>query len=225
MVGQSVRRQTGPGCFTYGCLIAAVLFSVLIGGIWLYAKRSMREAVDRHLSSVPSPLSSVSYSETDADEGMRKINLLRSAINENRAESVMFSSADLQGAIGATSWKDWIRVELNSDFVNLRFSLPLAALGEWEAATRIVDTIKDRFLTGSARCLLSIKEGEIRLSFSELTLRDRKLEDMPRGHAAEYVSGAIMALAKDDASTMHVLNKLQEVSVIDGKLQVRVKSQ
>lgn len=223
MVGPSVRRSTAPGCFSYGCLIASVIFSALIIGFWFYAKKSMREAVEQHLATVPSPLPPVSLSETDADEGLRKINLLRTAIAENRSESATFSSAELQAVIGNTSWKEWIRVDLNSDFIDLRFSLPLTALGEWEAATRIVDMIKDRFLTGSARCQMSIKDGEIKLSFSELTLKDRKLEDMPRGHAAEYVAGAIMALVQEDASTLRVLNKLHEVAVIDGKLQVRVK--
>jgi hypothetical protein len=222
MVGPSVRRSTGPGCFTYGCLIAVVIFSVLIGGIWFYARSSMREAVEQYTANTSGFLPSVSSSELDANEGIRKINQLRAAISENRNESVALSSAELQAVIGTTPWKDWIRVELIEDSVAIRFSLPLAALGEWQAASFVFNRIKDRFISGSAKCQISIKQGDTKVSFSELTLNDKKLEDMPRGHASQWVSGAIAELAKEDTSSLRVLKKLKDVSVIDGKLVVQV---
>ena len=107
--------------------------------------------------------------------------------------------------IRSTTWKDRIRVGLKSDYMDLSFSIPLASLGEWEAASFIVKKIKDRFINGSARCQISIKDGTPKLSFSKLTLNHRELEDMPRGHAAEWVSGAIAELAKEDTSNLSLI--------------------
>jgi hypothetical protein len=216
------KQRSGPGCFTYGCLIAIVLFSLAIGGIWFYAKRSIGTAVDKYTANTGIALKDISVDSVVVREGVTKFFQLQDALNARAPIALSFTSAELQGLVSTTPWRDWVRVDLGANNLSAQFSIPLAALGDWYAASFVVGKVKDRFLTGSSQCQVSIRDGALKVSFSELVLNGEQLEDMPRGHAAEYVVGAINEMGAENDSKLSLLKRFKSLEVVDGKLVVEV---
>lgn len=225
MTSSNIPRRAGPGCFGYGCLIATVIFCVVIGSVWFFGLRSMRSAVDQYIAREFTPLAPIAVRSEAASSALRKIGELQAAGREDRALEVEFSDQEVQALIDATPWKNWLRVGFSGDEVSLTFALPLAALGEWKAASLLVGDISERALVGNARCRFHLSDKKPKLSFSELVLNGHSLEDLPRGHAGEWITGAIAQAAQDtesEVASVETLRKLREVKIKDGKLAVVV---
>ncbi len=222
---QQGANRRGPGCFGYGCLIATVIFCLVIGGAWFVGIRSIRGAVNRYTATSVQPLAPISIEATaDVAAGLKWGNLSAAALAGQNL-SLEFTEGEIQALIHTTPWRDWVRVSLKGNEAGLRFSFPLAALGNWVAASFLVGDIKERGLVGSARVSLMRKDSELHVSFQELVLNDQVLEDLPRGHAGDWVSGAFLNALKDPelgASLPPVFKALHEIQVRDGRLVVEV---
>lgn len=218
-------QRSGPGCFAYGCLIATVIFCVVMGSIWFFGLRSMRSAVEQYTAARSESFSPVSIDPSITTTALRKVNDLDGAVRAEQTLTVEFSEQEVQALIEQTPWRNWMRMGLQGEDVSLKFSFPLAALGDWAAASFLVGDIKERFLVGSAKCRLALKDSKPQLAFSELVLNDKTLEDLPRGHAAEWVVGAVshgIESSKVEGSFPPALRGLREVVVRDGLLVVAV---
>jgi hypothetical protein len=150
---------------------------------------------------------------------------LSAAVAAGQTLSHEFTEGEVQALIHSTPWRDWVRVSFVGDEASLRFSFPLSALGDWLAASFLVGDIKDRWLVGNARVRLMRKDEALFVSFQELVLNEQFLEDLPRGHAGDWVSGAFLNALKDPelgASLPPVFKALQSVEVREGRLFVGV---
>jgi hypothetical protein len=218
-------RRSGPGCFAYGCLVATVIFCVVMGSIWYFGLRSMRSAVDQYTATTAEAFPSASPDPSVASTANTKVAELNNAAREQRASSVEFSEQEVQALIEQTPWRNWVRVNFGGEDVVLKFSFPLAALGDWVAASFLVGDIKERFLVGSAKCRFGFNEGQPKLAFLELVLNEKTLEDLPRGHAAEWIVGAVsqsVESAKTEGLVPPGLKGLREVVIRDSRLVVAV---
>jgi len=218
-------RRTAPGCFGYGCLIATVIFSLVIGGIWFLGLRSMRVAVKQYTAETFSRLAPLDVDAGVTDSSLKKLADLRSAVGAGRRETFEFSGPEVQSIISATQWRDRVQVAIRGDELEATFAFPLAALGDWAVASYIVSDIKDRALVGDARCKFGFIDGVPKLSFSKLVLNKQELEDLPRGHAAEWIVGAVSEVIKERESAeelVPVLRAIRQVELRDGRLFVTV---
>jgi hypothetical protein len=224
-INQSAAPRRGPGCFGYGCLIATVIFCLVIGGAWFVGLRSIRGAVKRYTATSVEPLAPMSIEASAENAARLKWDQLNAAALAGQNLSLEFTEGEVQALIHSTAWRDWVRVSLEGDEAGLSFSFPLGALGDWVAASFLVGDIKDRGLVGSARVRLARGESGLHVSFQELVLNDQVLEDLPRGHAGDWVSGAFLNALKDPelgASLPPVCKSLQDVQMRDGRLVVAV---
>ncbi len=224
-----------PGCFGYGCLIATVLFCLAIGIAWFVGLRSLREAVEQYTSAAIEPLAQIRVDQELASQATSKWAELNSAAIAGTALVHDFSTDELQGLLQGSHWRDWVRVGLSGDEAKIQFSLPLASLGEWVAASRLVGSIKDRGLVGSARIRIAPKDAThtsatnkaapFQINFQELVLNQQVLEDLPRGYAADWVTGALTSAISDrelSSSFAPVFRALERLELRDGRLVVAV---
>jgi hypothetical protein len=187
--------------------------------------RSIRGAVSRYTAQAVEPFSPVSIEPSADSRAHLKWEQLRTAAVAGQTLSLDFTEGELQALIQSTQWRDWLRVALGGNEAVVRFSFPLAALGDWVAASMLVGDIKDRGLVGRARIRLAQKDAAPHVSFQELVLNDQVLEDLPRGHAEDWVRGAFVNAVSDPElapSLPPVFKALQGVEVREGLLVVAV---
>lgn len=221
-------RQSPPGCFGYGCLIAVVLFSVVIGGIALWAHKSIQSAVRQYTSeSAPLlPISSVSNETISA--ATDKANRLKAAAASGERFSVNFTGEELRGIISATPFNGRLDLSLVGEEAAVQFSIPLSEVGDWEAASYLVNDIASRAIRGSARGVVEVTDGKLSLKLSGLTLNDVELGEMARGHAAEWIVGAITSVVQDEpgsqeASSTLPLEKIHSLKIAGGTLYIQLQ--
>lgn len=214
-----------PGCFVYGCLIATVLFCLVIGSVWFFGLRSMRSAVDQYTVESSEPLPVLAVDGATASAALDKLQQLRTAVQKGTPATIELSDREIQALISETTWRDRLHVTITGGEMSLNFSFPLGVLGQWSAASRLVGDISQRSLVGKIRGSFALKEGKPKLGFSELVLNNKVLEDLPRGHAAEWVVGAVahaMADPEVQGAASPVVKRLREVVIRDGRLLISV---
>lgn len=189
----------------------------------------MRSAVEQYTARTAELLPSVTIDPSVTSKAQSMLGELRRAVAEKQNLQAEFTEQEVQALIDQSTWRDWVRIGLNGEEATVRFSFPLAALGDWEAASFVVANLKERFLVGDARGRFGLSAGKPTLSFSHLVLNDNQLEDLPRGHAAEWVLGAVShsieASPTEEAvgdSPISRLRNLREVSIRDSRLVVVV---
>ncbi len=190
-------NRSGPGCFSYGCVIAVVLFTTVIGGVAYWARQGLRGAVQQYTADSAPMLEIASVGAEVVSSGVAKFQQIKAAFDGGKPLSISFSEAELRGIIEAGTLKDRLDLRLEGDQPSVRFSLPLELLGDWQAASFLVDNIAKRAIRGSAKGSFSITDGKPTLRLSELTLNDTLLGDMARGHAEEWLVGALAAASGD----------------------------
>ena len=222
-------QRSRPGCFGYGCLIAVVLFTVVIGAVAYRAWTSLQQATARYTSTCAPPLVVEPVLPDAAIAGRERYRELVQAFSTSQPSSVSFSEAELRGLVQSSDLKDALDLSIVQDELALRFSLPLALLGEWEAASMVVSDIATRSIVGSAKIkATSTRDGKVQLSFSELVLNDSTLGDLARGHAADWVLGAAQAtisayLKATSQPDVIVADRLRSISISDNKITVEFK--
>lgn len=224
-----------PGCFGYGCLIATILFCVAIGTAWFVGLRSLRGAVDRYTCASTEPLAPTAVDQELVNLAGSKWAELNAASIAGAPLSIQFSEGELQALVNETPWRDRVRVGLLGNEAKIQFSIPLSSLGDWVAASRLVESIKDRALVGSARVRLvprddaqetaASKDLPVQVIFQELILNEQVLDELPRGHASDWVSGALKSALIDPAlraSFSPVFRAIQGLDLRDGRLIIAV---
>ena len=226
-------RSSRPGCFGYGCMIAVVLFVIVIGGTAWWAIKSIRGGVVEYTSTDTPPLAVPTIDGETVSVARTKFVALQDAYRTNKPLSVALSEAELRAIVEESSWHNMVEFVLRDNQTRVSFSFPLAMLGEWEAASIIAPDLSKRSAVGSATGVFGVKDGVPSLSLSELTLNGKELGDMARGHAGEWIVGALVsALGLDehhgdaeaadvDSATTKLLH-IRNLSVQNGSVMVEL---
>lgn len=207
-----------------------MLFTLVIGGTAYWARKGIRSAVQQYTVESAPILEIPPVSAEAVSAGVAKLSQVKEALAAGRPISVSISEAELRGVIQAGVFKDRLEVSLASGEPSVRFSLPLSLLGGWEAATFLVDDISNRAIRGSAQGAFSISDGKLSLWLSALTLSDVSLGEMARGHAAEWIVGALVSFAggepygKDESATDATwISRVSSLRIEQGAVQLELK--
>lgn len=208
-----------PGCFGYGCLIAIFLFTVIIGGVGYLSVSSMRGAVNQYTISDYSPdsggITPKALAPSVSESARIKGDSILAAFSANKELNIALSADEIMAFVSVTPWSRMVQLELRGDELVLNFSFPLAMLGDWGAAKILVPDITKRGVRGSAAGAFSIKNGVPTLKLSKLVLGDSELGDMARGHAAEWVVGALV-----DSGNLSA--RLRSLEVVAGEIRLEL---
>lgn len=222
----SQRTSGGPrfGCFTYGCGFALVLIVVLFGGLGYYYVTSLRSAFEEYSAERAPALPPFEIDSSVSEAAAAKFAELRGAISAGTSGTREFTQGELSALIALSPAKDAVRVSLSGDEVLAQFAFTPGLLGEWRAAELVLGSSYKRFFNGSSKARVSIANGVAKVTFTELTLNGHPLEDMARGHASQWVSGAVNAAVEGEAGTAvdSLLRSIQSLEVKDGRVVVEV---
>jgi hypothetical protein len=201
-----------------------VLFVVVIGGLGFYSVRSLKNAVARYTTDRASAVVAGAIEPAMLDTAAAHYSEVVQAFTTGRAYTTEFSESELRALIYRTPWRERVFPSLTGDELAVKFAFPLGAVGDWTAASAIVKDITSRVVAGSAQGKLTIKDGVVSLSLSKLELNGHVLEEMARGHASEWLAGAINALLAEQlgGSDNSRLKRIRSAAVVNGLLRVEL---
>ena len=222
----SQRTSGGPrfGCFTYGCGFALVLIVVLFGGLGYYYVTSLRSAFEEYSAERVPALPPFEIDSSVSEAAAVKFAALCGAISTSTPGTHEFTQGELSALIALSPAKDAVRVSLSGDEVLAQFAFTPSLLGEWRAAELVLGSSYKRFFNGSSKARVSIANGVAKVTFTELTLNGHSLEDMARGHASQWVSGAVNATTNAEAGATEdgPLQSIRSLEVREGRVVVEV---
>lgn len=213
------------GCFTYGCGFALLLSIVVFGGLGYYYVTSLRSAFKEYSAEQPPILPPIEVDTAIGDTAMSKLAALREAILQRTPSQQTFSEAELNALISRSIARDAVRVELAGEDASAQFAFSPSLFGEWRAAELVLGSAYHRFFNGSCKAKVSVNNGVASVNFTELNLNGHTLEDMARGHASQWVSGAINATSMentDGAQEKPYVSAIRSLIVKDGTVEVSV---
>jgi hypothetical protein len=211
------------GCFTYGCGFALILGIVLFGGLGYYYVTSLRSAFNEYSAEQSPALPPLMVDTGITDVALGKLAVIRAAVDQKSSVLQTFSEAELNGLISRSIVKDALRVSLSGDEVSAQFSFAPSLFGEWRAAQLVLGSSYNRFFNGTCKAKVSVNSGVASVNFTELNLNGHTLEDMARGHASQWVSGAINSSAKESTEGVgeqSYVSSIRSLIIKDGMLQV-----
>lgn len=224
--GGSVQKRGGFGCLGYGCLVSVCLLSVVLALVGLYLVRSVRNAVDTYTSPQPpsfqiSPVPQAAVAAAEAD--LREIEALLK--DPSGAGAVQLSSDEVSAAARAI-FGDVADVSIEGSAFRGRFSMPLEKIFGESAARYVIGERISRFVYGSARGTVELRDRAVVINLSELELSGRRQEAQALVAASEWFSEAVTSALsekpKPPAGGDALIDRLSELALRDGMLMVSI---
>jgi len=197
---------------------------VLFGGLGYYYVTSLRSAFEEYSAERAPALPPFEIDSSVSDAATAKFAALRAAVSASTPGTHEFTQGELSALIALSPAKDAVRVSLSGDELSAQFAFTPGLLGEWRAAELVLGSSYKRFFNGSSKAKISISNGTAKVTFTELTLNGHPLEDMARGHASQWVSGAVNTAASGEAGSTEdgPLRSIRSLEVREGRVVVEV---
>ena len=222
-MAQQAPQKRGFGCLGYGCIIAVVLITLTVGGIFWLARSAMRNAVLNFTTEQPVAVPTIALDDAARASLASKLDEFKRVMREPRASGeFVLSQSELVGALSETRFNGTVFVELQGDTVATKFSFPLNALGQWEAAKPIIGDYLDRYVSGSAHTKVSIVNGVADVTFNNLELNGQIFDGDALKEASEWVTGFVNSQAGNPEGHTR-LNRIESGRIENGNAVVRVR--
>lgn len=223
-------HTTGPnnrgfGCLGYGCIVAVVLFLLVIVSIVMGGRWALRNSVDLFTTEKPVAVPTLTIDDATRSAVAEKLALLGKLIEDPRSSGdVVLSQRDILGLLDSTPFKQSAFVELQGDAVAGTFSFPMTALGEWGASRWIIGDMLNRYVTGTAKARLQVDDGRAAITFENLTLNGQVFDGDALKEANEWVSGFVNGL-KSDGTDKSFLDRVGSLRIQNGEALLRVRAE
>ena len=218
------QRKGSFGCLGYGCLVAALLLIVVVGGIATYILSSVRGAVDSFSAEAPAN-SVVAVSPDAVRSGEEKLRALARLLTEDGASgSVTFSSAELT-ALGQEVAGDRVVAQARGGSLVVKGSIQFARLYALVPLAKVILGAREsRYMnvTCSAKLQLSSDRNlPVRVTLESLSFDGKALEGDALLQASEWFTGWASGVASE-ISTKGAPSRLTSLEISDDALRIGV---
>lgn len=209
-----VRKRRG--CLFYGCLTCLVLL-LIVGLMAFLAVRFVKSQVNTYTDAAPMKLPKVEMGEAEFKELQGRVKSFGDALDQGKpTEPMILTERDLNALLAdAPNTKelaDKVYISLTGDQVKGQVSIPLTGLG-WLG--------KGRYLNGDATFNVSLENGVLIVTASEVRVKGQPLPDSIMGRLRQE------NLAKDvykDPKNAEAIRKFQSIQVQDGQVIIKARS-
>ncbi len=211
-------EKKGPGCFLWGCIIAAILVvggtTAIIGsGYYVFAKLR-----DNYTETQPMALPQVSLSKEEREAVKDRFEDFRNAVDNGTAVDPFILSEDEINTLIAESdpdepLKDSLRVQIEDDLLKGQVSIPLDDIP--------LPGLKGRYFNGTADLRASLKDGKLEVYIENAEVRG---EPLPKSVMDELRRENLTAEALKDPEARKTLEKIESIEIRDGKVIIVPKT-
>jgi len=209
------------GCLKFlavGCAIMLVL--IIIGSVLAFfgIKSIVSGVAEKYTEKSPRALPVPEASRQEVDAVVRRADDFADAIRQDKpAQELVLSSNDINilvnkhPALSRAAGK--IQVDIVGDRINGQLSVPLGELN---------DMFKGQYLNGSAVLKACMISGQLMVFADSIEVQGKPLPDT---FMKSFASGNLADRANSDPKIGPVLQKIESISVRDGRLHVVPKKQ
>ncbi|HVR35428.1 MAG TPA: hypothetical protein VMS21_06205 [Methylomirabilota bacterium] len=199
------------GCFFYGCITSMVLLLVVAVGVYM-AYRFVIGKVDEYTDTEPMELPTLLLTQTELEELNERLSEFGDAVREGEATEPLVLQGEEINALVANEeeFRDHVYLTIEDDEVKGQISLPLDQLG-----------FKGRYLNGAAGFRVVLQNGNLAVNVTAVEVKGKPFpeEFMQQLRAKNMAEGAT-----EDPEVRAVLEKLESITVEDGKLTITPKA-
>ncbi len=221
----TISNKRGFGCLGYGCLVAIALFLVVIGAIFFGARSAIRNAVKDFTTEQAIAVPATSFDPAQEADLARKLKSTTDLfVNPNGSGEITLSQEEIQLFLASSPFNGSSSIVLKGDTVSGTFSFPMRALGEWQAARIFIGDLLDRYLTGTAKAKVNVRDGVGSVTFESLTLNGKVFDGDSLKEANEWVSGFLNSGGKDGDEGLR-LTRISSLQIVDGTVKMVVRGE
>jgi hypothetical protein len=206
------------GCFFYGCVIASVLFVLVLialaaGAFFLY--RVFNNAVEQWTSTAPMELPKVQVSEEDRRSVRERVDAFRKAVDAGTAiEPLVLTSDDLNALVEENpDFRGTIFTKIEGDKLKAQVSMPLDRLG--------IGMLRGRYLNGEAELKASLSNGILIVTMDSLEVNGKK---PPENFMQSLRNQNLAKNAYDNPKNAELLSRFESLQIKDGKIILKPRS-
>jgi hypothetical protein len=223
-------QKKGGSCFLYGCLIAIVIFAVVIGLIFFMLRRGVNWIVDEFTTTIPIAVPTVVVDSAVAAGATDRYRLFMSAAANKQVTAPLSLTAQELNMLVATEptlapLRGKIFFEFTGNEAALTFNFPLAAAVEvFPGLNWLGGDIASRFVNGTAKGVFSLKGDELGVDLRKLTLNGK---DVDESGLAQFNSAAQQSrvIKSEKPEVRELLTTVGEANVQNGVLVIQGPSQ
>ncbi len=207
------RQTQGRGCLFYGCLTLIVLF-VVVGFTGYLGYRKLSSFVDQFASKEPMELAPVHFTEEQKARMQLRLREFADGLQTGAPGKPLTFDGDDLNLLLASSEKfrrlaDHVRLRIEDGEVKGQVSLRFGDLG--------APVFQDRYLNGEGSFKVSLREGHLVVSPSEMSVNGKPL---PEKYLAAIQQENLAQAANDDPDVAATLEKLETIEVEESALKV-----
>lgn len=209
-------EEKKSGCLKYlacGCIII-VIMSVIAAVVVFFCFKSVVSGVaGKYTEKTSRPLSAPSASQQEIDTVVKRANDFKDAIRQDQpASELVLSANDINILINShpelSRIAGKISVEMEGDKISGQLSVPLGELSSM---------FKGQYLNGSAVFRTSMEFGRLMVFADSIEVRGEKV---PESFMKSFSAGNLAEKANSDPKIAPILQKIESISVKDGKLYI-----
>ena len=222
---EKIQKQ-GRGCLFYGVITMILVFIGVAIGVYFGARKAILTAVATYTSPSPAPIPQLRLSDAEKERIARQLALQgRQAtqgqgpkeltLGEQELNVLLTQSSDLR------SFSNQIYLQPESNRLKAHLSVPLDQFQPWKDLSRkIGGDLNNRYLNGTAFLNVGVTNGSLSLSLADLEVNGKTL---PEEFTSRVQSQNFAAIANTNAEAQAVLQRVEAITVQDGKVHVKFK--
>ena len=219
-------QKQGRGCLFYGTITMVLVFIGVAVGIYFGARKAILTAVANYTSPSPAPIPQLRISDAEKERIARQLALqarqatqgqgpTELSLGEQELNVLLTQSPDLK------SYSQQIYLQPEGDKLKAHLSVPLDQFEHWKSLSRkIGGDLNNRYLNGTAFLNVGVTNGTLSLSLADLVVNGKTL---PKEFTTRVQSQNFAAAANTNAEAQAVLQRVEAITVQDGKVQVKFK--
>jgi hypothetical protein len=222
---EKVQKQ-GRGCLFYGVITMILVIIGVAAGIYFGARKAILTAVANYTSATPAPIPQLRISDAEKDRIARQLALQARQVTQGQGpKELALGEQELNVLLSQSpelrAYSNQIYLQPEGDKLKAHLSLPLDQFEHWKSLSRkISGDLHNRYLNGTAFLNVGVTNGTLSLSLADLVVNGKTL---PQEFTSRIQSQNFAAAANTNAEAQAVLQRVEAITVQDGKVQVRFK--
>lgn len=219
-------QKQGRGCFFYGTITMILVIVGVLLGVYFGSRKAIQAVVAKY--TAPSPVPVPRLALTPAEEERIARNLARTAqqaaqgqgpgelsLGEQELNVLLYQAPDLK------IFREQIYLQPEGDKLKAQMSVPLDQFEHWKALGRkIGGNLTNRYLNGTAFLAVGITNGQLNLNITDLVVNG---ENLPSEFVTRVQGQNFAKDATNNAEFQAALQKVESITVTNGKVQVQFK--
>lgn len=219
-------KPRSRGCFFYGAITFVLVLIGVMFGLYFGARKAAHAAVAKYTATSPMQLPRLNL--TEADQGRIAEELARTAQRAagTPGGKVALTEEQLNVLLGQSPqvkpFREHLYLQPEGDKLKAQMSLPLDQFEEWKTFTRKIGGggLTNRYLNGTAFLDLSVTNGALQMSITNLVVNN---ETLPDKFTSRLKSQNFAQNANNNPELQAALQKVQNIAVKDGQVIVEFK--